>query len=83
MTAVEYLETELKKSKYFYKLIEELGYQSSVVASNVFEQAKEMERVQIINAYDEGSLSDMQYPDPKTVIQNGEQYYTQTYKSTT
>ena len=34
----------------------------------------EKERLQIINAYDEGSLSEMQYPD-KNVIQNGEQYF--------
>jgi hypothetical protein len=43
------------------------------------EQAKAMEKEQIIDAYDLGSLSDMQYPDPKTVIENGEQYYNETY----
>jgi hypothetical protein len=41
----------------------------------------EMEKQQIIDAYDLGSLSDMQYPDPKTVIENGEQYYNETFKS--
>lgn len=34
----------------------------------------EKERLQIINAYDDGSLSEMQYPD-KNAIQNGEQYF--------
>jgi hypothetical protein len=46
-----------------------------------FDQAKEMEKQQIIEAYDLGSLSDMQYPDPKTVIENGEQYYNETYNT--
>jgi hypothetical protein len=39
------------------------------------------ERTQIINAYDLGSLSDMQYPDPKTVIENGEQYFNVNFES--
>lgn len=34
----------------------------------------EKERLQIINAYDDGSLSEMQYPD-ENAIQNGEQYF--------
>ena len=38
----------------------------------------EKERLQIINAYDDGSLSEMQYPD-KNAIQNGEQYYNKTF----
>ena len=41
----------------------------------------EKERLQIINAYDLGSLSDMQYPDPKTVIENGEQYFDENFES--
>jgi hypothetical protein len=45
----------------------------------VFSEAKEMEKQQIIDAYDLGSLSDMQYPNPKTVIENGKQYYNKTF----
>lgn len=48
----------------------------------MLKQTKEMEKQQIINAYDLGSLSDMQYPDPKTVIENGEHYYNVNYKQT-
>ena len=44
-----------------------------------FKKALQMEKQQIINAYDLGSLSEMQYPNPKTVIENGEQYYNSTY----
>lgn len=45
----------------------------------IFQQAITMSKEQIIEAYDLGSLSEMQYPDPKTVIENGEQYYNETY----
>lgn len=38
----------------------------------------EKEKMQIINAYDDGSLSEMQYPDENT-IQNGEQYFNITF----
>ena len=38
----------------------------------------EKEKLQIINAYDNGSLCDMQYPD-KNAISNGEQYYNVTF----
>lgn len=44
-------------------------------------KAEEMEKQQIINAYDLGSLSDMQYPNPETIVENGEQYYNETFKS--
>ena len=48
---------------------------------DIIEEAQEMEKQQIIDAYDLGSLSEMQYPNPKTIIENGEQYYNQTFKS--
>ena len=79
LTAVEYLENQLKKSKYFYKLIEDLGYQSSVIATDVFTQSKEIEKQQIIDACDVGFddgcgfTEDMKYKD-------GEQYYNETYE---
>jgi hypothetical protein len=43
-------------------------------------QAEEMHREEVIIAYDDGTLSDMQYPDPDTIVKNGEQYYTKTFK---
>ena len=68
MTAVEWLVEQLP-------LIQQEGLR------DVWEQAKEMEKEQIIDAYDLGSLSEMQYPNPKTVIENGEQYYNETFKT--
>jgi hypothetical protein len=47
-TAVEWLENELKNSKYYYKLIAEINSKSTIAQFNVFEQAKEMEKEQII-----------------------------------
>ena len=44
------------------------------------ERLLEKEKHQIIDAYDLGSLSEMQYPNPKTVIENGEQYYNVNFK---
>ena len=49
--------------------------------TEAFEQAKLLHKQEIIDAYDLGSLSDMQYPNPKTVIKNGEQYYQETFVS--
>jgi hypothetical protein len=69
-TAVEWLvEKMLNQDWYTYKSLEYI------------QQANEMFEQQIIDAYDLGSLSDMQYPDPKSVIENGEQYYNETFNN--
>ena len=67
MTAVEWLIEELKKVHH--------------PTEAMIMYAKKLEKQQIIDAYDLGSLSEMQYPNPKTVIENGEQYYNETYGS--
>jgi hypothetical protein len=71
-TAVEWLEEQTRKPEWH-----------SLKRGELFDQAKEMEKKQIVDAYDLGSLSDMQYPNPKTVIENGEQYYNETYNQPT
>lgn len=70
MTAVEYIEEKIKKYPALYFAL-----------CLWFDEAKEIEKQQIIKAYDLGSLSDMQYPNPETVIENGEQYYNETFKN--
>ena len=45
-TAVEWLENQMKTSKYFYKLMEDINSRSTVAQSDIFEQAKEMEKEQ-------------------------------------
>ena len=48
-TAVEWLENQIMTSKYFYKVLEDINSRSTVAQSNIFEQAKEMEKEQMIN----------------------------------
>jgi Ni,Fe-hydrogenase maturation factor len=74
-TAVQFLIEQIKTSKYFYKVIEDIQSRSTVAQSNIFEQAKEMEKEQIIDAVNFG--------DERGKIQTystAEQYYEETYK---
>jgi len=41
--AVEWLENQIKTSKYFYKLMEDINSRSTIAPSNIFKQAKEKE----------------------------------------
>jgi hypothetical protein len=45
-TAVEWLENQIKTSKYYYKLMAEIKNRSTIAQSNIFEQAKKMEKEQ-------------------------------------
>jgi hypothetical protein len=55
-TAVEWLENQIKNSKYFYKLMEDINSRSTIAQIDIFEQAKEMEKQQ-----NEIMLDGMQY----------------------
>jgi HEPN domain-containing protein len=74
-TAVEWLENQIKKSKYFYKLMEDINSRSTVAQSNIFDQAKAMEKEQIIDTY-WASYNEGKYSGDKTA----EEYYKQTFK---
>jgi hypothetical protein len=50
-TAVEWLENQIKNSKYYFKLMAEINSRSTIAQPNVFDQAKEMEKKQIKEAY--------------------------------
>jgi hypothetical protein len=79
-TAVDFLAYELMNLDIAY----EMGLEKNEfhkLRQEIIKKAKEMEKMQIIKAYDLGSLSEMQYPDPKTVIENGKQYYNKTFKT--
>ena len=43
-TSVEWLENQIKTSKYYYKLMEDINSRSTVAQPNIFRQAKEMEK---------------------------------------
>jgi len=47
-TAVEWLIEQISSSKYFYNLMEEIESRSTIVQPNVLQQAKTMEKEQII-----------------------------------
>ena len=47
---------------------------------NAIDELLEKEKQQIMDAYDLGSLEDLQYPD-SNVINNGEQYYNETFNN--
>ena len=72
-TAVEFLIEQISSSKYFYNLMEELESRGTIVQPNVLQQAKAMEKEQIINAYDTGEYDCGCNGD-------SEQYYNKTFK---
>ncbi len=48
-TAVEWLENQIKNSWYYFKLMEEINSRSTIAQHNVFDQAKEMEKEQMLD----------------------------------
>ena len=48
-TAVEWLSKQISSSKYFYKLMEDINTRGTVAQSDIIEQAKEMEKEQIVD----------------------------------
>jgi hypothetical protein len=73
ITAVEWLIEQISSSKYFYNLMEEIQSRSTIAEPNgILQQAKAMEKEQIINAYKFGNLSDIYFKP--------EQYYNETFK---
>ena len=75
-TSVEWLENQIKNSKYYFKLMADINSRSTVAQPNIFEQAKDMEKEQIINAY-WTSYKEGQYSGDKTA----DEYYNETFKS--
>jgi hypothetical protein len=71
-TAIEWLENQIKTSKYFYKVLEDINSRNTVAQSEIFEQAKEMEKEQIIKFAND-------YLDDDADL-TAEQYYNETFK---
>ena len=70
MTAVEWIEGYLKKFNHI---------QESLSLRKAFEQAKEMEKQQIIDAFNKGFITDQW---DKSKENKAEQYYNETFKNT-
>jgi hypothetical protein len=82
-TAVEWLENQIKNSKYYFKLMAEINSRSTIAQPNVFEQAKEMEQEQIIDSFDEGKSDGYKTArewDEMIIWLSAEQYYNETFK---
>ena len=73
-TAVEWLENQMKTSKYFYNLMEDINSRSTVAQSDIFEQAKEMEKQEIIETFKYAQVLHTMNDQMR-----GEQYYNETY----
>jgi hypothetical protein len=71
-TTVEWLIEQISTSKYFYNLMEDINSRNTVAQSNIFEQAKEMEKQQITDAYRFG-ISD-------EYVIGSQRYYNETFK---
>jgi hypothetical protein len=71
-TAVEWLFKQISTSKHFYNLMEDINSRSTVAQSNIFDQAKEMEKEQIIDAYRFGIQDEY--------VIGSRNYYNETYK---
>ena len=81
-TAVEFLIEQISSSKYFYNLMEELESRSTIVQPNgILQQAKEMEKEQIIDAFVECWKENM--PNGYECKQSAEYYYNETFKQLT
>ena len=68
-TAVEWLENQIKNSKYYFKLMAEINSRSTIAQPNVFDQAKEIEKSQIVKAYENLDFN----------LEDGEHYYNETF----
>jgi HEPN domain-containing protein len=77
-TAVEWLTKQISSSKYFYKLVEEIESRSTIVQPNgILQQAKEIEKEQIVDAFVECWKENM--PEGYECKQSAEYYYNETY----
>ena len=73
------LESELKKQtavEFLIEMTSKLGY----ISADIVEQAKEMEKQQIINAFNEGEINSVDYFNAENItIEEAEQYYNETF----
>ncbi len=72
-TAVDFLISHLQKSKDWQRVLNEVS-QMSTIEFDLINQAKAMEKEQIIDAFDDGNPNGF-------IDKDGEQYYNQTFKS--
>ena len=80
-TAVEWLISELRESKDFYRVINELNQRGSSVR-HILNEALQMEKQQIMDACSVGYKDGIFYANGEQwEFETSEQYYEQTYES--
>lgn len=77
-TAVEFIENHIKNSKYYFYLMKEINSRGTIVQPNIFEQAKEMEKEQMMDAFVECWKANV--PEGVECKLDAEQYYNETFK---
>jgi len=77
-TSVEWLVNELKKSKHYHQMINEV-HRNSTIVIDVIEQAKAMEKEQIVNTYRDGRTDQQSERSSLWYNRNAEYYYNETY----
>ena len=82
ISAVEWLVNELKTSKHYQRVINEVN-QSSTEIKDVIEQAKAMEKEQMDKVSEDWWVEGCAYmKDGKRIYESFEQYYNETYNKT-
>lgn len=80
-TAVEWLISELRESKDFHRVINELNQRSSAVR-HILNEALQMEKEQIIMAHCHNRcLNNKTYECSIKAFENSEHYYNETFKN--
>jgi hypothetical protein len=74
-TAVEWLISQLSKSKDFQRVINEVN-QNSTIVIDILKQAKEMEKQQIIDTFQDSRILSV-----TNNCSSGKQYYKETYEA--
>jgi hypothetical protein len=77
-TSIEWLVNELKKSKHYQQMINEV-HQNSTVAIDVIQQANQMHKEEIEDAHIEGQRVFDKHPHTQWTNDQAEQYYNETY----
>lgn len=79
-TAVDWLIDQLQKSKDWHRVLNEISQMSSV-RIDILQHAKEMEKQQIIESWDNGFANgyDLGKHDDQPNPDDAEQYYNETY----
>ena len=78
-TAVEWLFKQISTSKHFYNLMEDINSRSTVAQSNIFDQAKAMEKEQIVDAHIEGQRVFDNYNHTQWTTDQAEHYYSEIF----